>query len=323
MFHSNKNLIHGLNGAGKTSILEAIFLLSFGKSFICKKKSEMVNRDVNQFFIKAIINQDHLTNIISSSYTNRLHLFLDEKKSGLFEINRYFYTVLFSSSDYNLYIESKPYIRKLIDRFIFGVDSLYINHLLSYNNTLKQKNCLLKLNRTIHELRSWNKTISVLCRRIIDIKMRFIDQLNNEIRNKFGVNLNIKYSPSIKTDQNLSDDFIFSQLEDHSSLEIKFRRSLLGPHLDGFEIFLDNHPLRFYSSGEKKLHLLLIYIAFIELFKKLKKDYPVFLLDDFDTAIDSRNIEILTGHYPKMQIIATSVNRYNSFNRLIELHKEK
>ena len=67
----------------------------------------------------------------------------------------------------------------------------------------------------------------------------------------------------------------------------------------------------------------MIYIAFIELFKKLKKDYPVFLLDDFDTAIDSRNIEILTGYYPKMQIIATSVNRYDSFNRLIELHKEK
>jgi recombinational DNA repair ATPase RecF len=66
----------------------------------------------------------------------------------------------------------------------------------------------------------------------------------------------------------------------------------------------------------------MLYIAFIELFKRQKNEYPVFLVDDFDTAIDVENIDFLIKNYPELQVIATSVNKNNGFNRLIELRKE-
>jgi DNA replication and repair protein RecF len=167
--------------------------------------------------------------------------------------------------------------------------------------------------------------------KIINIKMKFSDMLNDEIKNKFDVkgeeDLGINYTPSFDIDinnkeKNISKNFFFEELERKKPSEILFKRSLIGPHLDHFEIHLNNKNLKYYSSGEKKINLLKIYIAFIELFKGIKNEYPVFLMDDFDTAIDDKNIDFLIKNYPDLQVIATSVNKNNRFDQLIELRKE-
>jgi DNA replication and repair protein RecF len=210
----------------------------------------------------------------------------------------------------------------MIDRFIFGVDSLYIRYLLSYNRTLKQKNHLLKKIHDVSELRSWNKIISELAAKLVGTKMKFIKQLNRQIKNTFGDTLDIVYNPSLNVEEGISGDVFFRQLEAVEQKETKAARSLVGPHRDVYQLRLGSKALNLRSSGEKKIHLLMIYISFIELFKKEKNRYPVFLLDDFDTAMDTGNIDFLMDHYPEMQVIATSVNNYSKFDRLIELKKE-
>ena len=321
-FCKSTNLIYGLNGVGKTSLLEAIFLLAFGKSFLNRKKSDLVNQDANEFILRLTCAHPHGFCQVSASYDNRFLLFLNEKKTNIFEINHYLYPVFFSSSDYNLYIENIPHARKMIDRFIFGVYPLYIRYILGYNRALKQKNFLLKRTQDISELRSWNKIMSELAEKILEIKMKFIEKLNTEITGKFDRDLTVYCQPSLKVEQGISRTSFFQQMESLRESELKAQRSLLGPHLDGFDILLKSKPLKFYSSGEKKIHLLMIYISFIELFRRLKQEYPVFLLDDFDTAIDSENIDFLMKNYPEMQVIATSVSINHDFHRLIQLKKE-
>jgi recombinational DNA repair ATPase RecF len=102
-------------------------------------------------------------------------------------------------------------------------------------------------------------------------------------------------------------------------MEIKSHSSLTGPHLDCFKLVLNGRNLKFYSSGEKKLHLLMVYISFIELFKAKNKQYPVFLVDDFDTAIDDNNIDFLMQNYPDLQVVATSVSKNKLFDKRFEL----
>ncbi len=321
-FCKSTNLIYGLNGAGKTSLLEAIFLLAFGKSFQNRKKSDLLNQDAREFIIRLTCDHPYGFSQVSAFYDNHFSLFLNEKKTNIFEINRYLYPVFFSSSDYNLYLENIPHTRKMVDRFIFGVYPLYIRCILGYNRALKQKNFLLKRTQDISELRSWNKIMSELAEKILEIKMKFLEKLNTEITGKFDRELTIHYRPSLEVDQGISRDSFFRQMESVRASELKAQRSLLGPHLDGFDILLNSKPLKFYSSGEKKIHLLMIYISFIELFKRLKQEYPVFLLDDFDTAIDSENIDFLMKNYPEMQVIATSVTANHDFQRVIQLKKE-
>jgi DNA replication and repair protein RecF len=321
-FSNTTNLIHGKNGAGKTSILEAIFLLAYGKSFLIRKKSEMINTKADQFTLHLDTSNPLGKNRLTGYYKNRFSLHLNEKKSNIFEVNQYLYPVLFSSSDYNLYIENRPYTRKMFDRFIFGVDTLYLRYLLSYNRGLKQKNQLLKTTRNISELRSWNKIISELAEKLVGTKMRFIDTLNVEIKEKFQDRLKVKYIPSLSVEEGVNENVFFKQFKALESRELSLYRSLAGPHLDRFDILLDGRKLNLYSSGEKKIHLLMVYISFIELYKKMKREYPVFLVDDFDTAIDADNIDFLIENYPEMQVIATSVNENARFDRLIRLEKE-
>ena len=321
-FSKNRNLIYGQNGAGKTSLLEAVFLLAFAKSFLNRKKSDLVNHGRDEFIIRLQCSSRCGTSLVSAHYDNRLTLFLNDKKTTIFEINRCLYPVFFSSSDYNLYIENIPYTRKLIDRFIFGVNSLYIRCILSYNKALKQKNHLLKTTQNLSELSSWNRIISEVAEKIVSIKIKFIERLNIETRSKFNKDLSVEYHPSFKVDKGISADIFYTQLQSQQSRELKYQRSFLGPHLDGCEFRLNSQPLKLFSSGEKKIHLLMIYISFIELFKGVKEEYPVFLLDDFDTAIDTGNIDFLMKSYPEMQVIATSVTQNPGFDRLIELIKE-
>ncbi|HLP45119.1 MAG TPA: AAA family ATPase [Candidatus Kapabacteria bacterium] len=343
-FSKNKNLIYGLNGAGKTSILEAIFLPGFGKSFLNVKKSEIVNDHANFFSIRLSAVDHHNDGHNNDGYDNNGHdnnisahydkdkgkftLLLNEKKSNIFEINKYLYPLLFSSSNYNLYIESKTHIRKLMDRFMFGIDSLYIHYLLSYNKALKQKNYLLKTKKNLDELSSWNKILSEMSEKVVGTRMKFIETLNTEIKNKFNRDLAITYRSSFAPISNtpdaadISQRFFFTQLEKLKQSEIIQKRSLRGVHLDRFDIRLNRKDLKFYSSGEKKINLLMLYIAFIQFFKRLKNEYPIFLVDDFDTAIDERNIDFLIENYPDLQVIATSVKKNDRFDRLIELRKE-
>lgn len=321
-FLKSTNLIHGNNGSGKTSILEAIFLMGFGKSFLNRKKSEMINHNCDEFHVQMEVSSMIGKNTIAAHYKNRFSLLLDEKKTNIFEINQHIFPVFFSSSDYNLYIESKPYTRKIMDRFIFGTDPLYIRYLLSYNKALKQKNHLLKTTHNVSELRSWNKIISELAEKLVGTKMKFIEQLNLEVKEKFDNRLEIRYEPSFDIEYGIAEPLFFNQLEAVSKRELKAARAVVGPHRDGFQLVLEDKPLAIYSSGEKKIHLLMIFIAFIELFKKIKNRYPVFLVDDFDTTMDTGNINFLIDHYPDMQVIATSVNHYEGFQNLIELKKE-
>jgi DNA replication and repair protein RecF len=321
-FDKNKNLIHGVNGAGKTTILEAIFLLAFGKSFLNRSKAEMVNTHAQEFIIRLTSVNPHGKNQVSACYNKGFFLTLDEKKTNIFDVNRYLYPVFFSSSDYHLYIEHIPYTRKMIDRFIFGVDTLYIRSILEYNRALKQKNILLKTTRNSSELRSWNKLMAELAEKMIEKKKTFIHSLNREIRNKFHRNLEVAYRPSFNLKEGISREVFFEQMQSLLPKELKAQRSLVGPQRDGFDIRLDSRPLKLYSSGEKKIHLLMIYISFIQSYRQARGENPVFLLDDYDTAIDRSNIDFLMKNCPEMQVIATSVSGNRDFDHLIELKKE-
>ncbi|MCP4213469.1 MAG: AAA family ATPase [bacterium] len=324
-FDPGTNLIHGMNGAGKTTILEAVFLSAFGKSFLNVKKADVLNDRADDFSISMKVKSAHGNNNIRGYFKGRLSLLLDDKKSNIIEVNKYLYPVFFSSANYQMYIESKTWSRKMIDRFVFGLDSLYIHHILSYNKALRQKNHLLKLKRNFDQLSSWNSILSDMSANIINRKTKFIERINSEIKGRFHPGLELRYSPAFETDPatgTVNKEYIFRHMEQSKQLEIQYGRTIAGPHLDMFEIFLDGKNLKFYSSGEKKINLLKVYITFIEIFREVKKEYPIFLVDDFDTAIDDSNIDFLVKSYPEMQVIATSVNSNDCFRRQIELVKE-
>jgi DNA replication and repair protein RecF len=320
-----KNLIHGVNGSGKTSIIEALYLLGFGKSFLPVSKQEMVNFDSSGFYLQADMVAQSGENSLLASYDKKFTLKLNNEKGSLAEIGKYLYPLFFSSLNYNLFIDHNSYFRKMIDRFIFGVHALYLHHILRYNHMVKQKNYLLKkLAKPINnaELDSWNKLLSEAGFEIVKKRMSFINQLNNEIKEAFASELVINYYPALISNHDISESSIFNDLYLMKNSEIKCKRCLLGPQRDHFSVMVSGKKLQLFSSGEKKKHLIMVYLAFINLFYRSKNDFPVFLIDDYDVALDGKNLNFIIDHFPRMQIIATSVTKNDKFENLFELGKE-
>ncbi|MBN2400681.1 DNA replication/repair protein RecF [candidate division KSB1 bacterium] len=324
-FGDLKNLLYGVNGSGKTSIIEALYLLGFGKSFLQANKQDMTNFNSSGFFIRADIAGKSGVNTLNASYEKNFAMQLNNEKSPLAEIGKYLYPLFFSSLNYNLFIDHNPHFRKMIDRFIFGVHALYLHHILRYNHLVKQKNFLLKkLGKPINnsELDSWNKLLSVTGFEIVKKRMSFINQLNNEIKASFSSELKINYLPSLLANKEISETSLLRDLQLVKNAEMKYRGCLLGPQRDRFALMVSDKKMQLFSSGEKKKHLLIIYLAFINMFYRAHNDFPVFLIDDYDVAMDFKNLNFIIDHFPQMQIIATSVAKNDKFDDSFELGKE-
>jgi DNA replication and repair protein RecF len=317
-FSKGKNLIFGDNGTGKTSILESIFLLGFGKSFLNFKKDSLVHYDKDSFIIKAEVESLKGINTLISSYEQTSRIFLNGDKIKLSNVTDYFYPLLFTSADFNRYIEKKKYKRKMINRFIFAFETLYLNNLLDYNKTVKKKNILLKKNADPIEIYSWNRILSDLCYKVVNYRINFVRELNLYLK-RFNKKLHIHYIPSLDISKGISINIFLNQMQDKINIEKKYSRSLLGVHLDDYKIELDNKDLNYSSTGEKKVNLLLLFIAMIYLYKDKRGEFPVFLLDDFDNSIDTNGLDYLLSIIPKMQIIASSVSNNSLFENTIQL----
>ena len=322
-FSSKHNLIFGCNGAGKTSILESLFLIAFGKSFLNSTRGEMLNRGSGEFNIISTVLKNEQSYEVGCHFSgDRLDLLIDQKRTTPSNVREIVYPVYFSSATYHLEIESLPHLRKQVNRFICGVDPIYIHYILSYNKALKQKNHLLKFRPDSDELVGWNRILSETGTRIVNCRQNFINELNREICTLGQIDLKITYFPSFSSGTDLTEEALMEEFNRIEEFERQYHRTLIGPHLDKFEINLGDRKLKSHSSGEKKIHLLMLYIAFIRLYRHVNSDFPVFLVDDFDTAMDQSNVEILMDTYPDMQILATSVNRNPRFDHQIELRKE-
>jgi len=320
LFNEKKNIIFGSNGVGKTSILEALFLLGFRKSFLNVNIKDIVNYDSDKFYIKSTIKSENKGIFeLKGVYINgKLNIYLSNKKKNILDINEFYYPLFFSSSNYTSYIESTPLIRKLIDRFIFGMSNLYYNELINYNKALKNKSFLLKNNGSNMEINSWNKVLSEMSYNIMCRRRNFIDNLNKLLKLLIN-NFNVKYSPSFSyTD--FSQEKIFLEYERLMSAERIYKKNLKGIHLDKYSLEMNNKNLKFFSSGEKKMGLIFFYISYIEYFFKERGEYPVFFTDDIDTAIDKDNLKIIIKNYPELQVIATSVNKIDDYDNYIYIN---
>lgn len=321
-FSSRKNLIFGKNGAGKTSILEALYLLGIGKSFREKNKKNVVQFNSDHFSIDSIVSSDNGIVKISNFYNNKSIFLINEKKEHLSKIQSFYVPLFFSSDICQLLVNDYFYKRRFFDRLIFGFDSLYLTQLLRYNHCIRQKNRLLKFNINHKELESWNYILSEYIFSIIKQRLLFINTLNVYLSDMVGNNLNIFYKPSI-FQENFSREFVFEYLCSKANTEIKFQSCIFGPHRDKFELYNNkNHPLIFNSNGEKKVLIVYLFICYFNYFYAIRNEYPVLLIDDFDAAMDNDNISNVFLRNHKMQIIATSVKNYSFFDKSIFLDKE-
>ncbi|PLY04651.1 MAG: hypothetical protein C0622_02680 [Desulfuromonas sp.] len=283
------NYLIGENAQGKTNFLESIYFINFYKSFRTNSVKDLINFKSDYLFICSSIKNDSLDNIkISLDRSNNKKILLNNNKPDSFSVYNKINSIIYYPSEINYLILYPFFRRNLIDRSIFFIEIEYLNVIKKYNKILKQRNLYLK--NPYGSYCPWNDQFIKLSLFIIKKRIFYIERINKILKylcekEGFGENYKIKYS---KYDKNI-DDLFLEQLDKVENSEKKCGYSLIGPHVEDINFFINDINIKKYSSEGQKKYLLLYYkYAQMLDFKNIYNNYPILLFDDYSSELDER-----------------------------------
>lgn len=330
-FKKNLNIIIGNNGQGKTNLLESIYVLSLTKSHRSFIDNNLIKNNCEIAKIKGkIVKKNIFSNLeIEISKKNKL-LKIDDTK--IYKSSDYISNmniIIFYPEDLDL-IKGSPMVRRrFLNLELSQLNSNYFIILNDYNKLLKMRNDYLK-NNIMDKNYLDILTNYLIEKAIIIYKMRkkFLDKLNNNIDKIYYditnlSNFNIKYKTSISLN-NINYDYLKKILKekfnDIYNQEIKFKTTLIGPHRDDFEFYLNNMNLKNYGSqGQQRLAIISLKLGEIDIFKKYKEESPILLLDDIFSELDEgKKNNLLKYIKGKIQVIITTTDLINFDKNVIK-----
>ena len=325
-FDDKMNIFIGDNGAGKTNILESIYILSLTKSNRYGVEENLINFKEEFSKISGMIKSNDLLRkleIVLTKNTKQLYINDKEIRRSRDYISK-FCIIAFTPSDLEI-IKGSPNVRRnMMNIDISQLQNDYISYLNEYNSIIKIRNEYLKrmnINGNTDEryLDIVNNNLVAKASKIYQYRFAFLEKINNYLPKIFkqisGIeglqlcfvnNLHIfKYDDEIQKK-------MLNKLKRNFKMELIQGMTVIGPHRDDFYFSLNGTDMREFSSqGQQRIAVISLKIAEIYLFKEELGEYPVLLLDDIFSEIDSKKrnkiIKYLNGEIQSI-ITTTDIN---------------
>lgn len=298
-FSDRVNVIIGNNGEGKTNIVESIFVLALTKSFRCNDENNLIKYNTNFFRIEGNIKSTFVRNFKYIYQNNFKTVKIDNNKlNKLSDYISNINLILFNVNDLNFIKDTPNTRRKLINLEISQYDNKYIKLLNYYNKILKQRNSYLKKikddNFNYSYLEIIDSQLISYGKEIFNIRKKFIENINiylNKFNEKFGGvrDLLLLY----KSDYDKYDiNKLVEIYKKNIKRDIFLGSTQIGVHRDDFVFSKDNKEIKLFASeGQQKLALLSFKFSELEVFKEKYLEYPILILDDLFSELDTKKIE--------------------------------
>lgn len=293
-FESPITFIEGINGTGKTSLLEALHYLCYMRSFRTHLPQELVQFGHNSFFIKARLFIDNNTDQydLQVGFSNKKRLVKVNNKSiaSYKELLDYYRIVTITEDDLSLIKDGPDGRRLFIDQAIMLNNADYVIISKKCRDIVDNRNALLKKGGSFDSYQLWTKQLWEITWHIHEERVLALAQLENEVRELVHAYFNNEFTISFtyipkKNLRNSFEEFLDTNHQLYND-EQRFGRSLFGAHLDDFSIqFKDAKSKNFASRGQQKLIILLLKAAQIRLLGGQQRP-AILLLDDFMTDFD-------------------------------------
>ena len=311
-FPAMVNILYGKNAQGKTNLLEAIFYAAFGMSHRTFQEDDLFGDGRREMAVKAdftSFDSDYEIKIKRYEQNGRIkkELLLDNVNIKAKEHYGTLNTVMFSPEDLQL-IKGEPQLRRrFFDMQIAQTDKAYYELLVKYNRLLQQRNRLLKEIRDNNgdkgQLNLWNNELSASAARIIKKRLAALEELlviASEIYASIAggsesmlINYALKTSNDFILQQsdkseNEWHEFYLKELRERQALDILRGNTSIGPHRDDLFFYVSGKLLKaFGSQGQQRSAALALKLAQLEYVKNNTGEYPVLLLDDVMSELDS------------------------------------
>ncbi|MDO1514236.1 DNA replication/repair protein RecF [Maribacter confluentis] len=299
VFDAKINCFVGDNGVGKTNILDAIYHLSFGKSYFNPVSSQNIKHGTDFFVIDGLFEKDDREEkiVCSLKKNNKKIIKRNGKAYDRFSDHIGFLPlVIISPADRDLIVEGSDTRRKFMDGVISQSDKGYLQHLINYNKILSQRNALLKYfaaNRTFNKdtLAVYNEQLAAYGTAIFEKRTAFIETFipifQEQYRAITGGNEHVRLTYNSK----LLDNGLIDLLEKNLDKDRALQYTSVGIHKDDLNFEINEYPIKkFGSQGQQKSYLIALKFAQFHFMKSQSNTAPILILDDIFDKLDEHRV---------------------------------
>ncbi len=332
-FSPRLNCFVGFNGAGKTNLLEAIYYLCMSKGY---------GSGADQYNIRHGDQVARLdgTFVLDEGEEDRIVVKLRKRQRKVIERNGTAYerisahvgrypVVIVTPDDISLVLEGSVTRRKLLDNSLSQTDPAYLNHLITYNRLLENRNAQLKeldgRADTSGLLAVYDTQLAEPARYIFEQRRNFIGPFRQLLTESYAAISGARETVDIEYKSQLAEHSWADLLSARSERDRVLQRTTGGIHRDELVFTQDGHPLRRVASqGQLKSFVLSLKLAQYRLLEQSTHRTPILLLDDIFDKLDHERVGqllelVMSSAFGQLFITDTDPERITS---LISHHAE-
>ena len=318
-------LLIGPNGSGKTNILEAISILSQGKSCLGSEEWDLPSWGTEFYRLTAETQSDAMVRekieVVSQVAPRRAKAaFVNDVRTPVPSIVGRLPTVIFLPQDLHLFGGPPSERRRFLDQILAQVSPDYAQALHDYLRVMKQRNTLLRRiadhESKPSELETWDREIAEKGSLLTIRRLELIETFGLTLRDEMAalgedakeVKFHYDRKGTQRDEQALAEELL-GMLLHYRERDILLQSTTIGPHRDDWHLSVDGRSLMtFASRGQQRtavLALLFLEVSYLELRRGEK---PVILLDDVFSELDDHHQEGVLTSLGQHHILITSTH---------------
>lgn len=317
-FDGPVTFIHGPNGGGKTSVLEALYMASVGKSPRTNRDTVVILHEQESASIGVdFIHRDVAQRIrIKIHRRDRKEMTLNDTPVKQKELVETLQTIFFGPDDIQLVKGGPQQRRRFLDLSLARANPLYYDALLRYNRVLAQRNRCLKIADEASAY-GWDEQLAQQAAYITEERLRAIDEWNRRLQR---IMYDISESASLRlvyqrpyTREDTTDTESYRQLLAAArERDLRYGYTSVGPHRGDWRVDREQWDIsRYGSQGEQRLAVLALKLCEIDFLQERTGERPILLLDDVLSELDARRrasfLAWIRAHRIQMIITGTEI----------------
>ncbi len=304
-FADTFNFITGDNGAGKTSLLEAVSFLARGKSFKTSNSASLIRTGKGDFLIVALGDRHEKLGLRRTPTDTQVRL-NGQAVNRLSDLVRLIPLLVITPNSHELIERGPDQRRQFIDWGLFHVEQSYAREMQLYRKLLKQRNAVIRSD--FESAVYWEKGLATQGERVDRYRQNFIEQLEplfHETLHHFAdiSHLSLDYEPGWHVEKGLQEHLASKRESDRKS-----GNTSVGPHRADLTLKIGKTPARErLSRGQQKLVVISLILAQARLLGE-QGSMPTILVDDLPAELDSghqKRLLDLLAEIPSQKIITS------------------
>lgn len=290
------NCFLGSNGMGKTNLLDAVYYLSFCKSYNNPLDSQNILHDADFAVIQGWYDLENKKEEFFCSLRRRQKKQFKRNKKEYERLSDHIGMlplIMISPADSELITGGSDERRKFMDMFLSQFDKEYLHALINYNKALQQRNALLKTDRiddTLLDL--WDEQLIAEGRRIYNKRKEFIEKFIPTFQRFYDFICLSNERVELKYESHFFDEDFAELLQRRREKDKILGYTSVGIHKDDLDMQMDGHSIkRVGSQGQNKTYVVALKFAQFDFLRQIGLVVPVLLLDDIFDKLDSSRVE--------------------------------